>query len=150
MKTRNIELIVGVFVLCGIISIAYLSIQMAGLDFFEKDTYTLKARFTSATGLKEGGSVSISGVTIGTIEKINLNLDTYEALVTLRIGNEIQLDDDTIASVKTNGLIGDKYLSLSPGGSGISLNPGDTIIETESALDIEKIISNFAFGNVKD
>jgi phospholipid/cholesterol/gamma-HCH transport system substrate-binding protein len=150
MKTRNIELIVGIFVLSGIIAISYLSVKMAGLDFFEQDTYLLDARFNSASGLKEGSNVMISGVAVGRIEKISLNVSTYEAIVTIRIGKEIQLDDDTIASVKTNGLIGDKYLALSPGGSGIALNPGDTIIETESALDIEKIISNFAFGNVKE
>lgn len=148
MKAKNIELIVGIFVLSGIVAISYLSIKMAGLDLFKQDSYTLSARFMSATGLKEGGNVNISGVSVGKIDKIELNPENFEAVVTIRIGREIQLDDDTIASVKTNGLIGDKYLSLSPGGSGITLSPGETIIETESALDIEKIISNFAFGSL--
>lgn len=148
MKRTTIELIAGLFVLLGLVAIAYLAVRMAGSNVLRGESYLLQARFNNVSGLKVGGPVKIAGVTVGKIEAIRLDPARYQALVSLRLRADIQLDDDTIASVRTSGLIGDKFLALLPGGSGFQLEPGDTIIDTESTVDLESLISRFAFGEV--
>ena len=96
-----------------------------------------------------GSRVEIAGVRVGTVESIVLN-DNFYSIVTFKLPKTIQLDDDTIVSVKTAGLIGDRYLNVSPGGSGIPLEAGDLIVDTESAFDIESLISRFAFGGIDE
>jgi phospholipid/cholesterol/gamma-HCH transport system substrate-binding protein len=108
----------------------------------------LNARFQSVSGLKKGAQVEIAGVPVGKVDLISLDHERQVALVKLKIEHGVVLTDDVIASVKTSGLIGDKYIKLSPGGSDTVLKAGDTIIETESALDIEELISKYAFGKV--
>ena len=147
MNNRTIEFLVGCFVLIGLGAVLYLSIQMGSARFFGSDSYELEARFSSATGVNPGSRVDIAGVRVGTVKSITLS-DNFYAMVTLELPNRIQLDDDTIASVKTSGLIGDRYIQLSPGGSGFSLEPGDVIVDTEAALDIEGLISKFALGGI--
>lgn len=147
MNNRTIEFLVGCFVLVGLAAVLYLAIQMGSARFFGSDTYELEARFSSASGVNPGSRVDIAGVRVGTVKSITLS-DNFYAMVTLELPNRIQLDDDTIASVKTSGLIGDRYIQLSPGGSGFSLEPGDVIVDTEAALDIEGLISKFALGGI--
>ncbi len=148
MKKSSIELGVGIFVLIGLVCIGYLTLRLGKMEFFEDEYYFLNARFQSVTGLKAGANIEIAGVYVGQVDAISLDLKEQVALVRLKIKKEVVLTDDVIASVKTTGLIGDKYIKLSPGGSDEILKPGDTIIETESALDVEELISKYAFGDV--
>lgn len=150
MYRKNIELAVGTFVLGGIIAIAYLAISIGGARIFGTDTYTLRARFADVGGLASGADVKIAGVPVGRVTQVQLNEDDFVAMVTFKVDKAVVLDDDTIASVKTNGLIGDKFLGLLPGGSGIPLEHGEVIIDTESAVDFEGLISEFAFGSVEE
>lgn len=147
MNNRKIEFLVGCFVLVGIGAVLYLAIQIGSARFFNSDSYELKARFSSISGVNSGSRIEIAGVRVGTVTEIVLN-DDFFAILTLELPNSLQLDDDTIASVKTAGLIGDRYINLSPGGSGFPLEPGDTIVDTESAMDIESLISRFALGGI--
>ncbi len=148
MKKASVELGVGIFVLIGLICVGYLTIQLGKMKLLGDDHYFLNARFLSVTGLKAGAQVEIAGVAVGQVDSISLDPKDNVALVRLKIKKNIVLTDDVIASVKTSGLIGDKYIKLSPGGSDDILEPEDTITETESALDIEELISKYAFGDV--
>tara|TARA_B110000305_G_C19407530_1_gene623621 strand:- start:157 stop:612 length:456 start_codon:yes stop_codon:yes gene_type:complete len=150
MKNGRLESVVGIFMLAGIIAVSYVAIKLGGIDLFDDSTYILEARFKSTAGLKKGSQVMVSGVAIGQIEKIDLDTKEFVSIVTFRIPKNVTLDDDTIASVKSSGLIGDKFLGLSPGGSGVALEPGERIVDTESALDIEGLIAKFGFGSVGD
>ena len=142
------ELAVGVFVLVGLLCVAYLTIKLGRMELSGSEGYTVYARFASVTGLRPGAEVEIAGVRIGKVASITLDPDKPLAVVALRLNKEVKLTDDVIASVKTSGLIGDKYINLAPGGSGDKLGPGDSIIDTESALDIEELISKYVFGKV--
>ena len=148
MKKSSLELGVGIFVIIGLMCVGYLTVRLGNMQFFKDDHYFLNARFHSVTGLKSGAKIEIAGVQVGQVDAISLDLEEKVAMVRLKLKKEVVLTDDVIASIKTMGLIGDKYIKLSPGGSDDILEPGDTIIETESALDVEEIISKYAFGDV--
>jgi phospholipid/cholesterol/gamma-HCH transport system substrate-binding protein len=148
MKRVSVETFVGVFVLIGLACVGYLTIKLGKMEWFGGDNYPIYARFASVSGLKIGTHVEMAGVPIGKVESISLDPEKQIALVRMQIQNHVVLTDDAIASIKTSGLIGDKYIKLSPGGSDTILKPGDSIAETESALDIEELIGKFAFGKV--
>ncbi len=148
MKRSSIELLVGFFVLIGILCIGYLTIHLGQMEWFGGKYYRLHAQFQSVSGLKPGTHVEIAGVQVGMVDAITLDLENQVARVTLKIQKNVELTDDVIASVKTSGLIGDKYIKLSPGGSDIVLKSGDYITETESAIDLEELISKYVFGKV--
>lgn len=148
MKRSSIEIWVGFFVLIGILSIGYLTIHLGQMEWFGDNYYRLHAQFYSVSGLKSGTHVEMAGVQIGSVEGITLDLEKQVARVTLKIQKNVELTDDVIASVKTSGLIGDKYIKLSPGGSDVILKSGDMITETESAIDLEELISKYVFGKV--
>lgn len=141
------ELSVGVFVLVGILALGYLSIQLGGMDVFGTDSYDIRAKFSSVTGLRPGASVEMAGVQIGKVE--NIALVDNEAMVTLRIDKNVKLAIDTIASIRTKGILGEKYVSLSQGGSPRMIAAGGRIRETEPPIDIEKLIGQYIFGKVK-
>jgi phospholipid/cholesterol/gamma-HCH transport system substrate-binding protein len=149
MNNRTIEFFVGCFVLVGLVAVLYLAIQVGSARFFGSDSYTLEARFSSASGVNPGSRVEIAGVRVGSVRDVVLD-DNFFAIVTLELPNALEMDDDTIASVKTAGLIGDRFINLSPGGSGFPLEAGDMIEDTESALDIESLISRFALGGIDE
>jgi phospholipid/cholesterol/gamma-HCH transport system substrate-binding protein len=146
MEKAKLEMIVGVFVLIGVISLGYLSIKLGKLELIGGDVYEVDALFNSATGLKSGAAVEIAGVEVGRVKAIRLKED--RALVRLGLQNGTKLYSDTIASIKTRGIIGEKYLALSPGGGGDPLKPGDTIRDTESGLDLEELVSQYVHGKV--
>ena len=148
MKKSSVELGVGIFVIIGLICVGYLTIQLGQMKLLGDDHYFLNARFLSVSGLKAGAQVEIAGVEVGQVDSISLDPKDNVAMVRLKIKKNITLSDDVIASVKTSGLIGDKFIKLSPGGSDDILEPGNTITDTESALDIEELISKYAFGEV--
>ena len=107
------------------------------------------AKFTTVTGLRIGSPVNMLGIDVGRVEKITMDQKNQKAVVELRIKKDIKVYDDAIASIKTEGLIGDKYLSIDPGGSGKVLGPGETITETQGAVDIADLIAKYAFGEIK-
>jgi len=148
MKKYSLEFSVGVFVLVGIVCLGYLTVKLGKMELFGNDGYTVTARFASITGLKTGASVEISGVQVGKVTGISLD-DKYAARVSLQINKAVTLSDDSIAAVKTSGLIGDKYVSISLGGSDDYLADGGEITETQSAVDIEALISKYVFGGVE-
>jgi phospholipid/cholesterol/gamma-HCH transport system substrate-binding protein len=147
VKQSNIELSVGAFVLLGIAAIVWFAVQAGAGVTIGGSTYEVNARFTNIGGLKPGSQVFIAGVPVGRVEKIDLD-SQYAAIVHLHVKQDLHLPSDTIASIKTSGLIGDKYIALAPGAESKNVPPGGTITDTESAMDLESIISRFAFGNV--
>jgi len=147
MEKPKLEMIVGVFVLVGIVCLGYLSVKLGKLELIGGNVYEVVAQFNTASGLKAGSSVEIAGVEVGRVRSITLNED--RAAVLLAVDNTVKLYTDTIASIKTRGIIGEKFLALSPGGGGDPLKPGDTIRDTESGLDLEELVSQYVHGNVK-
>jgi len=139
-------MVVGVFVLIGMVCLAYLSIKLGKLEIIGGAVYEVEAQFNSASGLKPGSTIEIAGVEVGRVRGITLNQD--RAMVKLAVNNTVKLYTDTIASIKTRGIIGEKFLALSPGGGGGPLKPGDTIRDTESGLDLEELVSQFVHGKV--
>jgi phospholipid/cholesterol/gamma-HCH transport system substrate-binding protein len=148
MRRVNIEIAAGVFVLVGIICIGYLAVRFGKMQVISDDSYELYGRFSSVDGLKPGASIEIAGVQVGQVGAITLDQKRQVAVVKLRVRKDVVLSDDVIASVKTAGLIGDKYIKLFPGGSDQILKEGDEIIETESAVDLEELISKYVFGEL--
>ncbi len=148
MKKYSKETSVGVFVLVCLLCVGYLTIKLGKMEVMGDNTYSVYARFTSITGLRVGADVEVAGVPIGKVASIRLDTEDGRAKVSLAIRKDVTLSDDVIASVKTSGLIGDKYIKLSLGGSPELLGDGDEITETESAVDIEELISKYVFGGV--
>lgn len=150
MKKSSVEMVVGVFVLIGLVCVSYLTIKLGKMEWMGENHYQLSARFDSVSGLRNGSPIELAGVQIGQVNSIRLDTKRMQALVMLNIQKGIELSDDVIASVKTAGLIGDKYINIIPGGSEEMLKPGAVILETESAVDIEELISKYVFGDIED
>ncbi len=148
MEKRSIEAAVGIFVILGMICVGYLTIKLGKMQILGDNTYSISARFESVSGLKTGAYVEMAGVPIGQVASIRLDHKEQVAMVKLKINKDVTLTDDVIASVSTSGLIGDKYVKLTPGGGDENLKPGGIITETESAVDIEALISKYVFGSV--
>jgi phospholipid/cholesterol/gamma-HCH transport system substrate-binding protein len=146
MKKFDLELSVGVFILAGILCLAYLSIKLAKMEVIGGEGYELVANFADVGGLKEGSSVVIAGVEIGRVKSIKM-VD-YEAKVVLLLPKDLEVQEDAIAAVKTKGLIGEKFIQITPGGSDKIMRDGDRIRETQPAVDMEALISNFVFGKI--
>jgi phospholipid/cholesterol/gamma-HCH transport system substrate-binding protein len=136
-------------VLIGILCVGYLTVRLGKMELLGDEHYFLNARFISVAGLKKGAQVVIAGVPVGQVTQISLDPEEQVAIVRMKIIKNVVLTDDVIASVKTSGLIGDKYIKLSPGGSDEVLKDNEMITETESALDIEELVSKYAFGDVE-
>ncbi|QJB55551.1 outer membrane lipid asymmetry maintenance protein MlaD [Pseudodesulfovibrio sp. zrk46] len=142
------ETAVGLFVLVGLLAVVYMSVKLGNVNIFTDKYYTVKANFTDISGLKQHAPVQMFGVKIGYVENIALDQEHSVASVTMLIEKQVKLTDDAIVSVKTNGLIGDKYLKIAPGGLGDPIKTGDTLFDTNPAIDLEDLISKFAFGDV--
>ncbi|MBI5557858.1 MAG: outer membrane lipid asymmetry maintenance protein MlaD [Deltaproteobacteria bacterium] len=148
MKKTNIEFVVGVFLIVGFLAFAYISLQFGEFSIFSRaENYTILADFDSAAGLKKGALVTIAGVNVGKVSSIRLTKE-QQAEVALYLANDVLITDDAIASIKTQGIIGDKYIRISQGGSENYLKEGGVITETESAVDLEELISKYIFGGV--
>lgn len=147
MNRMNVEMVVGVFLLAGFISFSWLAVKMGDINPFENETYPVTARFTSISGLKEGSTIELAGVIVGKVNTIELDTGDYEAVVHLDVDKTVELQDDTIASIRTSGIIGDKYIKLTPGGSDIILEAGDEIEETEPAISLEELVSKYIFDS---
>ena len=147
MKRINIEVIVGLFFVAGIIAFAYLTIMLGGKSIMNSDNYELTARFTSTAGLKNGAPIEIAGVPIGKITAIDFDPEAYQSIVTLSLQPDVKVQEDAIASVRSTGLIGGKILQISPGGAEDILEPGDEIEETEPSVSLEELISKYIFDS---
>jgi phospholipid/cholesterol/gamma-HCH transport system substrate-binding protein len=149
LKRFEIELLVGFFMVVGFLAILYLAVKIGSYQFYGQSGYKVYASFNKTGGVKSGAAVEIAGVPIGKIRSITLDNETYEAVTELQINQGIKLQEDAIASIKTKGLLGEKFIQITPGGSDAILKNGGRIRETESAVDIEELISKYAFGDVK-
>jgi len=145
MRKFNLEIVVGLFMVIGFVCFAWLSIRLGDIDLFGRSVYRVTASFGSVSGLKKGALVEIAGVQIGKVDDIAFDADKYEALVTMAVENDVVLQEDSIASVRTSGIIGDRYINISPGGSDLVLHDGDQIVETESAINLEELVSKYIF-----
>lgn len=151
MAKLKLEFFVGLFVLAGVCAISYMAIRMGDIGLFEQQGYyELEGRFDSVSGLKEGAAVEMSGVKVGRVKSIAFDAERFQAVVIMEIPNSVQLSTDSVASVRTSGIIGDKYIKVSIGGEEDVLQPGDQFEQTESSLDIEELISRFVFSSEKE
>ena len=146
MKKAYLEFVVGLFLAIGIGCLAWLSIKLARKEFFARNGYKLQAAFSNGSGLRRGTPVVIAGVEIGRVESVGL--EDYEAKVRLVVQPGVVLQSDTIASIKTKGLIGEKYIELTPGASDKTIKPGGVIRETQPAMDLEGLIGKYIQGNL--
>ena len=149
MKKFSIETVVGIFVVIGIICVAYMTVKLGKVSLFGDNYYSLYARFGSVSGLREGSPIEIDGIEVGRVARLTLDQEKQLALITLKIRKGVKVYDDASAEIKTSGLIGDKFVNIDPGGGGALLKPAGTITETTTPTDIEDLISKYVFGNVK-
>lgn len=147
-RTFTVEFFVGIFTLLGVLCIGYLAIGLGGVELLESDKYDMYAEFDNISGLKYGASVEVAGVPIGVVS--NIALKDPMALVTLKINKGFEVKSDDIASIRTKGIIGDRYVKISRGGSKVYLKPGDRISDTESVVDIEDIIGKIVHSFSSD
>ena len=148
MKKYSSETIVGIFVVMGLVAIGYMAVRLGNINFVGDNSYTLNAPFNTVTGLRVGNTIEMMGMEIGRVAAFRMDQEKQQAIVELRINKGVDIYDDAIASIKTAGLIGDKFVDIDPGGGGDLLGNGDTIIETESPVDIMELVSKYAFGEV--
>ena len=148
VKYTRLDLAVGTFVLAGLVAIVWLALKIGAGSLVGGATTTVRARFANLGGIAPGASVLVSGVAVGKVEKVELD-DRYAAIATLRVRKDVKLPSDTMAAIRSSGLIGEKHIALSPGADDTLLEPGELITDTESAVDLESLISRFAFGGVK-
>ncbi len=149
MKKYSQEVIVGIFVLIGLFCIGYMTVKLGNISIFGDNANSYYARFTSVNGLKVGNSVEMIGMEIGRVAGFKMNQKDQVAIVELRVKEDIEIYGDAIASIKTAGLIGEKYVSIDPGGADDLLKPGGTITDTNAPVDIGDLISKYAFGDVE-
>jgi phospholipid/cholesterol/gamma-HCH transport system substrate-binding protein len=149
MKKNTLEMAVGLFMMAGLAAFGYLALQLGEVSLFSSSTkYIITAEFDNVAGVKKGAAVQIAGVVVGDVSGVELNEDDV-AVLSLRLDKRVKIPADSIASVKSQGIIGDKYIQLSPGADEEILAEGGVLTETESAVDIEALISKFAFGSAK-
>lgn len=149
MKKGTLETVVGLFMLVGFGSLVYLALQLGEVQWLTSgSTYLLNAEFDNVSGVKKGASVQVAGVVVGSVEGIRLGEEHF-AEVTMRLDKGLKVPVDSIASVKSQGIIGDKFIQISLGGDEELFKEGEVVTETESAIDIESLISKFAFGSAK-
>ncbi len=146
MKKFDLELMVGLFIIAGIICLGYLSIKLGKMEVVGGKGYEIYAVFSNIGGLKTGSSIEIAGVDVGRIKDITL--DNYQAHVVLNLPLGVKIQEDAIASIKTKGLIGEKYIEITPGGSEKVIGPEGRMRETQPAVDLEELISKFVFGKI--
>ena len=147
MRRSVVDLSVGVFILIGLVALGWMSVKLGKIDLLGNRGYTLTADFPSVGGLKAGSSVEIAGVQVGLVNTIVLDKD-FQARVLMTIRPDVKLQDDSIASIKTKGLIGERYIRISPGGSDKVIAPNGRIREVEPPIDFEELLSKYIFGKV--
>ncbi len=149
MKKYSIETAVGVFVVVGLICVGYMTVKLGKVSLFGEDTYPLTARFASVSGLRAGSSVEIYGIQVGSVTSLGIDQERQMGVVGMKINQGVKVYDDAAATIKSAGLIGDKYVKIDPGGAGVVLKPQGIITQTSVPADIEDLIGKYAFGDVK-
>jgi phospholipid/cholesterol/gamma-HCH transport system substrate-binding protein len=149
MKKYSIETVVGIFMVIGLICVGYMTVKLGKVSFFGEDTYPLYGRFASVSGLRVGSSVEIYGIQVGTVTSLDLDSEKQMGVVGMKINKGVKVYDDAAATIKSAGLIGDKYVKIDPGGAGVLLNPQGIITQTSVPADVEDLIGKYAFGDVK-
>ena len=149
MKKYSIETFVGIFVVAGLLCVGYMTVKLGKISLLGDEYYSLYASFASVSGLRIGNPVEIQGIEIGRVGRLKIDQEKQIAVVELKIRKGIKVYDDAGASVRTAGLIGDRFVKIDPGGAGEILKPGGVITETTSPVDIEDLISKYAFGDIK-
>ena len=148
MGNSRMEITVGVFLVMGFLALGWLAMQLGEVSWLTgAKSYTLNAEFSNISGVKLGADIQISGVTVGKVRQLRLNEDNL-AMVAMQIDKGVKVPVDSIASVKSQGIIGDKFIQITLGGDETAYQPGETIVDTESAVDLESLISKFAFGQM--
>jgi phospholipid/cholesterol/gamma-HCH transport system substrate-binding protein len=147
MRKLDIEFTVGLFLIAGIICLGYLSIKLGRMEVLGGEGYDVYALFSNSGGLKKGSSVMIAGVEVGRIK--NISLEDYQARVVMNVAEGIKIQEDAIASIKTRGLIGEKFVEITPGAAEKMVPPGGRIRETQPPIDFEDLISKYVFGKVE-
>jgi phospholipid/cholesterol/gamma-HCH transport system substrate-binding protein len=148
MKKTFIDICVGIFLVVGFVAIGWLAMELGEVPWLTgSKTYSLMSEFDNISGVKSGADIQIAGVKVGTVGELSLDEDGV-AVITMQINRFVEVPIDSIASVKSQGIIGDKFIQISLGGDEKLFQPGDVIRDTESAIDIESLISKFAFGQV--
>jgi len=152
MQSKSLEILVGFFVSLTIAALFFLALQVSNFSALQDNgSYTINAHFDNAGGLKAKSLVSMAGVTIGRVTAVSFDAKNYDALITMRIDSRYNnLPSDTSASILTSGLLGDKFVGLTPGGLDEYLQDGDSIELTQSALVLERLISQFLFNSSND
>ena len=149
MKKYSMETVVGIFVVIGLKCVGYMTLKLGKVSLFGEDTYLLYARFASVSGLRVGSAVEIFGIQAGSVTSLGIDAARQMGIVGMKINNGVKVYDDAATTIKTAGLIGDKYVKIDPGGAGEPLKPGGTIAQTSVPADIEDLIGKYAFGDVK-
>ena len=149
MKKYSKETVVGIFVVIGLLGITYMAVNLGNVGFIGENAYSLYGKFNTVTGLRVGNPVNMLGLEIGRVQKFTMDQENQQVVVEFKLNEGIEVFDDAIASIKTEGLIGDKFVAIDPGGGGDLLEDGDTITDTNSPTDIMELISKYAFGDVK-
>ena len=146
MKKFDLELAVGLFLIVGIVCLGYLSIKLGKMEIVGGEAYDVYGLFSNSGGLKTGSSVVIAGVDIGQVKEVSLV--NYEARVVMSLPEDLKIQEDAIASIRTRGLIGEKYIEITPGASDKLIGAGGRIRETQPAVNLEQLISSFVFGKI--
>jgi phospholipid/cholesterol/gamma-HCH transport system substrate-binding protein len=148
MGNSRVEIFVGFFLIVGFLALSWLALQLGEVPWLTgSKTYVINAAFNNISGVKVGADVQIAGVTVGKVRQLDLSKEN-QAMVGMQINREVAIPMDSIASVKSQGIIGDKYIQITLGGDESLYKPGEIIVDTESAVDLESLISKFAFGQV--
>ena len=146
MKKFDLEFAVGLFMIIGILCLGYISINLGKMEILGDKGYEIEAIFSNSGGLKTGSSVVIAGVDVGRVKEVRL--DDYQARIVINLPFTVKIQEDAIASIKTKGLIGEKFVEITPGGADELVQPGGRIRDTQSAVDFEELISNYVFGKI--
>jgi phospholipid/cholesterol/gamma-HCH transport system substrate-binding protein len=144
MRSKT-ELVVGAFLLLGLLAVSWLAVRLGDLSMLGQERYHVVARFTSASGLRTGAYVEAGGVRVGLVDDIDFDPERYQAVVTLAIDPDVPITEDAVASIRTAGIIGDKFVKITPGGSDRVLAPGEEILDTEPSINLEELISKYIF-----
>jgi phospholipid/cholesterol/gamma-HCH transport system substrate-binding protein len=151
MSRKLLDLWVGFFVALGFVALLFLALKVGNLSASNfAETYALSAKFDNIGGLKVRGPVKSAGVVVGRVVDIHFDPASYEAVVTFNIDGRYRFPKDTFASILTSGLLGEQYVGLDVGGDEKMLNPGDLIAKTQSAVVLEKMISQFMFSKAAE
>lgn len=141
---------VGLFMIIGLFCVAYLAVRPGDLNVYPRKQYQVTARFTSASGLREGAYVEAGGVRVGSVVRIRFDPEKYAAEVTLAVDENVPISKDAVASIRTAGIIGDKFVKITPGGAEENLADGMAIRETEPSINLEELISKYIFEGGKN